>query len=213
MKILMGVNVLNILYNFKGNSPLKYSLIFNICTFYLGNGSVRTPGPNKEKTSKAVKRFIIGIWKGFLLRVFLIKPNFPHFLISWYLKIPGDKKCVTSQKNLSVRLHRYFSDDSRHVWMISCVGVHAQEYLTLGNPLYGSPPGSSVHRILQERILEWENEMISLDYFLKFYSLVPKSLRVENQMWFALKSVCINTSLQTPFKGEPCCVISSVPLW
>lgn len=80
-------------------------------TFYLGNGSVGTPGSNKEKTSKAVKRFIIGIWKGFLLRVFLIKPNFPHFLISGYLKIPGDKNCITAQKNLSVIVHGYFSSN------------------------------------------------------------------------------------------------------
>ena len=36
--------------------------------------------------------------------------------------------------------------------------VHAkflQSYLTLCNPLDCSPPGSSVHGILQERILKW----------------------------------------------------------
>ena len=31
----------------------------------------------------------------------------------------------------------------------------AQLYLTLGNPVDYSPPGSSVHGILQARILEW----------------------------------------------------------
>ena len=31
----------------------------------------------------------------------------------------------------------------------------AQSCLTLYNPMDCSPPGSSVHRILQERILEW----------------------------------------------------------
>ena len=30
-----------------------------------------------------------------------------------------------------------------------------QSCLTLCNPMDGSPPGSSVHRILQARILEW----------------------------------------------------------
>ena len=31
----------------------------------------------------------------------------------------------------------------------------AQSYLTLGDPMDCSPPASSVHRILQARILEW----------------------------------------------------------
>ena len=30
-----------------------------------------------------------------------------------------------------------------------------QSYLTLGDPMDCSPPGSSVHGILQARILEW----------------------------------------------------------
>ena len=30
-----------------------------------------------------------------------------------------------------------------------------QSYLTLCNPMDYSPPGSSVHGILQERVLEW----------------------------------------------------------
>ena len=33
--------------------------------------------------------------------------------------------------------------------------VCAKSYLTLYNPMYGSPSGSSVHGILQSRILEW----------------------------------------------------------
>ena len=39
-----------------------------------------------------------------------------------------------------------------------CLWVHArslQLYLTLGNPMDCSPPGSSVHGILQARRLEW----------------------------------------------------------
>ena len=37
----------------------------------------------------------------------------------------------------------------------SCVCVHAQSSLTLGNPMDCSPPGSYVHGIFQARILEW----------------------------------------------------------
>ena len=33
--------------------------------------------------------------------------------------------------------------------------MHAQSYLTLCNPMDCSPPGSSVHGILQARLLEW----------------------------------------------------------
>ena len=36
-----------------------------------------------------------------------------------------------------------------------CVGLVAQACLTLCNPMDGSLPGSSVHGILQARILEW----------------------------------------------------------
>ena len=37
-----------------------------------------------------------------------------------------------------------------------CVGLHAQSCLTLCNSMDCSPPGSSVHRIFQARIQEWE---------------------------------------------------------
>ena len=36
-----------------------------------------------------------------------------------------------------------------------CVCAHAQSYLILCNPMDCSPPGSSAHRTLQARILEW----------------------------------------------------------
>ena len=36
-----------------------------------------------------------------------------------------------------------------------CVCAHAQSCLTLCDPMACSPPGSSVHGILQTRILEW----------------------------------------------------------
>ena len=42
-----------------------------------------------------------------------------------------------------------------HLCVCACVHVHAQLCLTLCDPLYCSLPGSSVHGILQARILEW----------------------------------------------------------
>ena len=48
-----------------------------------------------------------------------------------------------------------------HVWLCVCLCVHAcmhayaQSCLTLGGPMYCSLPGSSVHGIVQARILEW----------------------------------------------------------
>ena len=41
------------------------------------------------------------------------------------------------------------------VWMVSSVVLVAQSYPTLCNPMDCSLPGSSVHGILQARILEW----------------------------------------------------------
>ena len=39
--------------------------------------------------------------------------------------------------------------------MLLCMHVHAQSCLALCDPMDCSPPGSSVHGILQARILEW----------------------------------------------------------
>ena len=63
-------------------------------------------------------------------------------------------------------LHGMTDYPHSHVWLkwcISCCGwggvggacVHAQSCLTLCNPMDCSLPSSSVHRILQARILEW----------------------------------------------------------
>ena len=42
-----------------------------------------------------------------------------------------------------------------HEWFVNLMCLCAQSCLTLGDPLDCSPPGSSVHGILQARILEW----------------------------------------------------------
>ena len=41
------------------------------------------------------------------------------------------------------------------LWLLPALVLVAQSYLTLCDPMDCSPPGSSVHGILQARILEW----------------------------------------------------------
>ena len=58
---------------------------------------------------------------------------------------------------------QYFFKDPRVIPLAEKLGEHfslcgslvTQSCLTLCNPMDCSPPGSSVHRILQARILEW----------------------------------------------------------
>ena len=42
-----------------------------------------------------------------------------------------------------------------HAWAVCVCSKSLQSCLTLGNPMNSSRPGSSVHGILQARILEW----------------------------------------------------------
>ena len=44
---------------------------------------------------------------------------------------------------------------SRGLWIAQCIMLAAQSLLTLCDPMDSSWPGSSIHRILQARILEW----------------------------------------------------------
>ena len=39
--------------------------------------------------------------------------------------------------------------------LVCCCCLVAKSYLTLCDPVHGSPPGSSIHGILQARTLEW----------------------------------------------------------
>ena len=48
-----------------------------------------------------------------------------------------------------------FWSDENVLKLMAVMVVHAQLRLTLCNPVHCSPPGSSVHGILQARILEW----------------------------------------------------------
>ena len=50
---------------------------------------------------------------------------------------------------------RHGEDTFLHRWPVQLVFVHAQLCLTLCDPTDCTPPGSSVHGILQARIMEW----------------------------------------------------------
>ena len=81
--------------------------------------------------------------------------------------------CVASVVSNSVRPHRWQPTRLRRPWdspgkntgvgchfLLQCMKVKserevAQSCLTLSNPMECSPPGSSVHRIFQARVLEW----------------------------------------------------------
>ena len=49
----------------------------------------------------------------------------------------------------------FFPDENISVLLAAASYLVAQLYLTLCDPMDCSPPGSSVHGILQARILEW----------------------------------------------------------
>ena len=52
-------------------------------------------------------------------------------------------------------LFRWMRDFKMGLSWITWQVLVAQSCLTLRNPMYCSPPGSSVHGILQARVLEW----------------------------------------------------------
>ena len=58
---------------------------------------------------------------------------------------------ISSKADLSPSTHTH-----TRVYMYAAAAAKSlQSYLTLCNPIDGSPPGSSVHEILQARTLEW----------------------------------------------------------
>ena len=59
------------------------------------------------------------------------------------------------QLHKTVTQNRQIVEYKLHIYYVICVCVYAQSCLTLCNPMNCSPPGSSVHGILQARILEW----------------------------------------------------------
>ena len=81
-----------------------------------------------------------------------------------------------------------------------------QSCLTLCDPIDGSPPGSSVHGILQARVLEWGATMPEL--FLGFhgiYFLNPRESRTVSKVdWKVISkwimSVCTGLLFQTAWE-------------
>src|SRR5574337_926313 len=72
---------------------------------------------------------------------------------------------VRPHRRQPTRLHRPWDSPGKNTrvgchFLLQCMKVKsenevAQSYPTLSNPMDRSPPGSSVHRILQARVLEW----------------------------------------------------------
>ena len=78
------------------------------------------------------------------------------------------------------------------------IGVHGaakllQLYLTLCNPMDGSPPASSVHGINQARMLEWVTIPFSRD---QTWSLMSPALAVRFFTASATWEVCVNDTFQ-----------------
>ena len=86
-------------------------------------------------------------------------PRNKHLLISW-LQSPSEMilECIKKQRHDFANKHPYsqsYGFSSGRVGMWQCVWAFPQSCLTLCGPMDCSPPGSSVHRIFQARILEW----------------------------------------------------------
>ena len=84
-----------------------------------------------------------------------------HLVASWVNRLGFWDRRSQASLSLAVPAPREIchkgSQSSRAfvVPLLMCACSVAQSYLTLCNPMDCSPPGSSVHGILQARILEW----------------------------------------------------------
>ena len=80
------------------------------------------------------------------------KLNYMHQIMNSSLRIHGS--CVSLVKETDNYISEYNADNRYTVCVCVCVCVCTQLCLTLCD-IDCSPPGSSVHEILQARILEW----------------------------------------------------------
>ena len=88
-----------------------------------------------------------GEWEGWLPLHTLLIPQ-----IHVYVQETGEKVIrvqLISHQGMAFGVYGF-----AHLWRARCY-VHAQWYLTLCDPMNGSLPGSSVHGILQARVLQW----------------------------------------------------------
>ena len=74
----------------------------------------------------------------------------PCSIPGWGTKIPQALQCGKTKK----KLNSLFPNMKGIAYEVCCAGC-VQLYLTLCDPMDGSPPGSSVPEISQARILEW----------------------------------------------------------
>ena len=64
---------------------------------------------------------------------------------------------------------------------------------TLCNPMDSSPPGSSAHRILQARILQWVAISVSIFCFVLFYLFIKFTMFL---LWLSRGTISTNLSLE-----------------
>ena len=90
-----------------------------------------------------MKRFTrVMVWKTYYEKVLILpKLNYSHK--------------ATSIKTSAGKLSHFAVHLNQHNMANQLCAQSLQSYPTLCNPTDGSPPGSSVHRIFQARILEW----------------------------------------------------------
>ena len=72
-----------------------------------------------------------------------------HFILNWYFQHPAAKK---SRIHILLKCTKNILHDWLHTSMCT---KSLQLYLTLDDPRDCGPPGSTLHGILQARILEW----------------------------------------------------------
>ena len=73
---------------------------------------------------------------------------------SLQLKRPEKANKKNLKNYLEILLSSFRTPKNTHFFLCVCT-QSLQPCLTLGNPMDCSPPGSSVHGILQARMLEW----------------------------------------------------------
>ena len=103
---------------------------------------------NKEEILKILEQ----------LKQSLIFFSLPHFWGQDSIKYGGIKErwwlsCQKEWRDDQYFCHSFISPRGRDVWKVKVLVT--QSCLTLCDPMDYSPPGSSVHRILQARTLEW----------------------------------------------------------
>ena len=72
-----------------------------------------------------------------------------------WLEIEGVRKGEASLFLFPSKSESNSGDAASPAWLWYSIVLFAQSYPTLCNPMDCSPPGSSVHGLLQARILEW----------------------------------------------------------